>query len=863
MATVTSAQSGLWSSGSTWSGGSVPVDGDDVVISAGHEVQVDSGCDHEGSSITLTGIVIQGGATPGMLFWKDDSTNGTGNIRSSGDISGTHSTNNGRLLANLDGQWDTETPLGAVYSAVIRLSGTATLECDDLDVRMRCTEPEHLRARTYGNKYDFDGASDVDPSANTIDLGTTPPSEGTLVMVTTAAGTLPRPLQEDTLYYVRQVSGTTCKLAQTNSDSTIIDLTSAGSGTCTLYTGYSGGSDTVNVLDDVTGDIWAVGDAAALVNVGPQDYDQQRLTLSAINSGSITLSAAVDSDQNPGSSIWLVRRNCSILHSGTSTSQEIVSGGERCVFGEIRGTAGSGGTFYCVGLGESVGHTVSVVSSCYQGSAHGFGHIIALIVVGRSGTRWGSGGIIETLTGFRYGLEYGTDFTVKVISGCTYGISDGSSHKIKTVSGCNSAVNRSSRIYIENLSGNYYDSNNAGRIYTKNGIIPVSPIFNIKNRIGLQSKLFSEHHAGIYGAHRIFQTMGNATKVTAGEGSPTPDKRPGGSDYLIELSNLQSNLDYDPYGLIAWDDDQVKVWARAGVSKTYRFYVQSTFGLDANDLVLSAEYLDSAVDTGTEVVKSMVKDTYGTHHGTIHGGVEWEGGTTECLHFDGSSGYVDFGDVSAFDFTTNDNFAFSFRVYINDTPTDDEFIMGKYHWPDRGWAIVLGHTRRLRFITLTASDTYTTRSDAISTGAWHHVVINYSAGVVTFYIEEVDSTYSQDSHQLDAATGYPLLSGKYGSSYFFDGKLSEVRIYNKTLSSSERSSLYNDPDVILNDGIISHWPCNLELISARSGITDWSQYLEVGLQPTRDGWVRFNMSLFKYSSGGQVFIDPAIGIIQQ
>ena len=660
MPTITSAQSGLWSSGSTWSGGSVPVDGDDVVISAGHEVQVDSGCDHEGSSITLTGIVIQGGATPGMLFWKDDSTNGTGNIRSSGDISGTHSTNNGRLLANSDGQWDTETPLGSAYSAVIRLSGTATLECDDLDVRMRCTEPEHLRARTYGNKYDFDGASDVDPSANTIDLGTTPPSEGTLVMVTSAAGTLPRPLQEDTLYYVRQVSGTTCKLAQTNSDSTIIDLTSDGAGTCTLYTGYSSGSSTVNVLDDVTGDIWAVGDAVALVNVGPQGYDQQRLTLSAINSGSITLSAAVDSDQNPGSSIWLVRRNCSILHSGMSTSQRIVNGGERCVFGEIRATAGSGTTFYCRGIAYGYGHMASTVSGCYYSGYFGSACSFTVIVAGWYGLGYGLRHRVANLLGCPYGIVNGVRHRITSVSGCTYGFGGaggGAGYEVISVTGCLYAISHCSGVHITNLSGNYRDLNGAGKVYARNGIVPVSPALNDMNNIGAQNKLFSEHHAGIYGAHRIFQTMGNATKVTAGEGSPTPDKRPGGSDYLIELSNLQSNLDYDPYGLIAWDDDQVKVWARAGVSKTYRFYVQSTFGLDADDLVLSAEYLDSAVDTGTATTESS------------------------------------------------------------------------------------------------------------------------------------------------------------------------------------------------------------NAVSARSGITDWSQYIEVTVQPARDGWVRFNMSLFKYSSGGQVFIDPVAEII--
>ena len=72
-------------------------------------------------------------------------------------------------------------------------------------------------------------------------------------MITTT-GTLPGGLMENHQYYVRSVSGDTCKLATMNADAQIVDLTSTGSGTFTVFTGYAAGSATVNVLEDVTSD---------------------------------------------------------------------------------------------------------------------------------------------------------------------------------------------------------------------------------------------------------------------------------------------------------------------------------------------------------------------------------------------------------------------------------------------------------------------------------------------------------------------------------------------------------------------------------------------------------------------------------
>ena len=395
MANKYACASGLWSATSTWSdsdavvpGADVPADGDAVFIGITGESGVSVKMDTDLSGYTgLLTVTIRGGSTPSMLYAMDG-TSGILKIRTGYNLVGTTDTNRGRLLANSDGVWGNTGSLAFADKFIISLQGTSKLDATDMDIALYDTEPTTKIVRTYGTKYTLTDA-EISIGDDTLDLSTTPPSEGTVVMITTT-GTLPGGLMENHQYYVRSVSGDTCKLATQNSDTQIVNLTSTGSGTFTVFTGYAAGSATVNVLEDVTSDTpWvttAGHNACVLANMGPQNYDQQRLTLTTINAGTIVLSAVTDSAQLPGSSIILSSRNIQILSSGTSTSQPIVDFTTAtftgCVFRcEIRNISGTGTTFYGYGISSGTSHIISgVISGCNYGINVGTSHTISGII---------------------------------------------------------------------------------------------------------------------------------------------------------------------------------------------------------------------------------------------------------------------------------------------------------------------------------------------------------------------------------------------------------------------------------------------------------------------------------------------------
>ena len=156
MSTYYSQASGAWSLMSNWNtaangSGSTPAnlaafDNNSVVIQAPHAIMCD--VDTSGFSNGLTGLTINGGATPGMLYAN---TGGNGYIllKAGAVLAGTTSTNRGRLLANSDGVWGHTTPLPFGYKFYINELTTAKIDTSNLDSSIWDTEPGITQIATY------------------------------------------------------------------------------------------------------------------------------------------------------------------------------------------------------------------------------------------------------------------------------------------------------------------------------------------------------------------------------------------------------------------------------------------------------------------------------------------------------------------------------------------------------------------------------------------------------------------------------------------------------------------------------------------------------------------------------------------
>ncbi len=176
--------------------------------------------------------------------------------------------------------------------------------------------------------------------------------------------------------------------------------------------------------------------------------------------------------------------------------------------------------------------------------------------------------------------------------------------------------------------------------------------------------------------------------------------------------------------------------------------------------------------------------------GTLTNGPTWVAGKvgSGALSFNGSNNYVNAGNPATLNITSNITIA----AWVNETDCAHHEIIDK--WGSGGYLFNMfsGCVPSLYATggTFSKANTWITATSSIVTGTWYQVAVTYDGSNVAFYINGVPagSTAATGAWNTSNAT---LGIGQNRAANWFSGLIDDVRIYNRTLSASEISAMYN------------------------------------------------------------------------
>ncbi len=190
-----------------------------------------------------------------------------------------------------------------------------------------------------------------------------------------------------------------------------------------------------------------------------------------------------------------------------------------------------------------------------------------------------------------------------------------------------------------------------------------------------------------------------------------------------------------------------------------------------------------------------VLDHVGSNNGTLSGGTLYESGQVgQAIRLDGIN---DFVDVNSFNILGN-KISISAWIKADDFDIPEGRIISKASGTssnDHTWMLstkLVGDVAKLRFRLKTDAITSTLIStQSLNTATWYHIAATYDGGQMQLYINGIDNGTLAKTGAL-SVTNEEIRIGDNPPSggRNFDGLIDDVRIYNRSLSSSAIDSMY-------------------------------------------------------------------------
>lgn len=214
--------------------------------------------------------------------------------------------------------------------------------------------------------------------------------------------------------------------------------------------------------------------------------------------------------------------------------------------------------------------------------------------------------------------------------------------------------------------------------------------------------------------------------------------------------------------------------------------------------------------------------------GTLNGSMtdsDWVNGKRgKALDFDGTNDYVDLGSSKTY-ISSTAPFSTSFWFNAESSPNTYSVILGLK--TDLTNQLQIGYSSDSNFdfhVIFSGQGAGSgVFSNLPSANEWHHGIITFdgvdyqATGSYKIYIDGVSQSLTSASSS-GGATNANAIGWRIGgvSTNYFKGKIDDVRIYDRVLSSTEVAALYNETsakfqstqDKVMTDGLVGYWSFN-------------------------------------------------------
>lgn len=205
-------------------------------------------------------------------------------------------------------------------------------------------------------------------------------------------------------------------------------------------------------------------------------------------------------------------------------------------------------------------------------------------------------------------------------------------------------------------------------------------------------------------------------------------------------------------------------------------------------------------------------ESVNSNNGTVYGATlttDRLGNANSAYEFDGVNDYISIPDHSSLDVSS---ITISAWIYADATPSPYSGIINKKSATQNNTFSTATSTSSLR-VSVRFTDNSSNEPhviNTITTGEWQHVVYVIDSGVVRIYRNGVNVlSNSTTSGKLLSNNNVPLEIGRtvwfpggVANTYYWDGKIDEVKIYNRGLSDCEIASLYNNSPGIRQGAVL-------------------------------------------------------------